>query len=872
MTLHRQATKIASKGRKGDSVLVHMTPKEVAGLQSLALSVNGKPLTVNPKTGLVEANSLKKYIGPLVGAIAGGMGWSTTTASVLGGIANGLANGMTLRNVGLGALSAGTARDMANDLSNPKVTVPITSPQGTTPLAPAPSNVPNIKGLTTQVDGVDPGKVVNLGNSGGPGVAEFTTPTTAQTSAAAQKQVAQTPTATPTATPTTPPTVLDRFKTLGTNAIKTFNDPKASKEFVDNHKLQALAMMAAAAATTQRAPKNGGEAPVQRWDTQWEPGIVNPNYGKYAGEPYYLPNTRGFKNGHWTTTPYGTVEPTDTTSYVANPQAYRLLHPIAAARGGYFATGGDVHTEQPVKDAPATASPPRAQDPRLFPFSGNVYDPDTGSPPDPRLTYSSPFTGATYQSAYASDLNSYLNNLNTSLHPRPTSTTPTEPTVRPTPGDNGGVNGGTPGTGTGGPSGPGGGGGGGGREPTGPGGGGGYGGGVGIGSLPVLPPPVTPNPPAPPTGPNGGTTPDAGGGGGGPLTDEQRQNMIDNATAGVPSARADAAEPASGRGGGGGGFGGGAGGSGPVGGGGRANPNISHVDMGNILSTAQNYMSMGMDAQNAVNNAFGRVLGATFNLIPGIGGYLANAVQALVNPSSAANLNTVMNPGTYNPQNNSVVNTIGNAALYNNNPVSNWAFNNLWVPYGLATAPDRYTDAPAPPTPEEKNAEDRQLVAENRADRAEQSGIGNRGSAIANRASLFQTPGAGGIRLRRGITGVEDAAHGGMIGRYAGGGGIGSLGSYSDGGRFLKGPGDGVSDDIPGVIHHPDGNQQPARLATGEFVFPARIVSEIGNGSSDAGAQKLYAIMDKIQNDRKRTIKNVAADTDAERHFNSMMA
>jgi hypothetical protein len=81
-----------------------------------------------------------------------------------------------------------------------------------------------------------------------------------------------------------------------------------------------------------------------------------------------------------------------------------------------------------------------------------------------------------------------------------------------------------------------------------------------------------------------------------------------------------------------------------------------------------------------------------------------------------------------------------------------------------------------------------------------------------------------------------------------------------------------VSDDIPGVIHHPDGQQQPARLATGEFVFPARIVSEIGNGSSDAGAQKLYAIMDKIQNDRKRTIKNVAADTDADRHFNSMMA
>ena len=66
----------------------------------------------------------------------------------------------------------------------------------------------------------------------------------------------------------------------------------------------------------------------------------------------------------------------------------------------------------------------------------------------------------------------------------------------------------------------------------------------------------------------------------------------------------------------------------------------------------------------------------------------------------------------------------------------------------------------------------------------------------------------------------------------AAGGGImrGDLGGYSDGGRLLKGPGDGVSDSIPAVI----GNKQPARLADGEFVVPARIVSELGNGSTEA--------------------------------------
>ena len=81
-------------------------------------------------------------------------------------------------------------------------------------------------------------------------------------------------------------------------------------------------------------------------------------------------------------------------------------------------------------------------------------------------------------------------------------------------------------------------------------------------------------------------------------------------------------------------------------------------------------------------------------------------------------------------------------------------------------------------------------------------------------------------------------------------GGISDLGSYSDGGRLLRGPGDGVSDDIPASI----GGKQPARLAEGEFVIPARIVSELGNGSTDAGAKRLYAMMDRIQSDRRKTM------------------
>jgi hypothetical protein len=107
----------------------------------------------------------------------------------------------------------------------------------------------------------------------------------------------------------------------------------------------------------------------------------------------------------------------------------------------------------------------------------------------------------------------------------------------------------------------------------------------------------------------------------------------------------------------------------------------------------------------------------------------------------------------------------------------------------------------------------------------------------------------------------------GGLGALAGGGAASqyNLGGYSDGGRLLRGPGDGVSDDIPATI----GGKQPARLADGEFVVPARIVSELGNGSTEAGARKLYAMMDRVQRARgKTTGKNrVAANSRADKHL-----
>jgi hypothetical protein len=106
----------------------------------------------------------------------------------------------------------------------------------------------------------------------------------------------------------------------------------------------------------------------------------------------------------------------------------------------------------------------------------------------------------------------------------------------------------------------------------------------------------------------------------------------------------------------------------------------------------------------------------------------------------------------------------------------------------------------------------------------------------------------------------EPMAMGGRV-RYAEGG-ISAL--TPDDGKMLNGNGDGVSDDIPAMIE----GEQEAALSDGEFIVPARIVSELGNGSSDAGAQKLYEMIDRIQAVRKQTMgdnKQYAKDTNAER-------
>jgi len=90
----------------------------------------------------------------------------------------------------------------------------------------------------------------------------------------------------------------------------------------------------------------------------------------------------------------------------------------------------------------------------------------------------------------------------------------------------------------------------------------------------------------------------------------------------------------------------------------------------------------------------------------------------------------------------------------------------------------------------------------------------------------------------------------------AAGGGIGALDAA--GGRLLRGPGDGVSDDIIAQI----GDSQPARLADGEYVLDARTVSEIGNGSTDAGAEKIAQMVERIHDERRNAKRGEPSKAD----------
>jgi hypothetical protein len=119
--------------------------------------------------------------------------------------------------------------------------------------------------------------------------------------------------------------------------------------------------------------------------------------------------------------------------------------------------------------------------------------------------------------------------------------------------------------------------------------------------------------------------------------------------------------------------------------------------------------------------------------------------------------------------------------------------------------------------------------------------------------------------FQRSLGQVPMGAGGGLIALAQGG-----MPSFEYGGttaptgepRMVQGAGDGMSDNVPATIE----GVQEARLANDEFVIPADVVADIGNGSSSAGAKKLYAMMDKIRSARHGTTEQ-PPEIDAEKYM-----
>jgi hypothetical protein len=184
-------------------------------------------------------------------------------------------------------------------------------------------------------------------------------------------------------------------------------------------------------------------------------------------------------------------------------------------------------------------------------------------------------------------------------------------------------------------------------------------------------------------------------------------------------------------------------------------------------------------------------------------------------------------------------------------------------------------------------------------------GIGNTMGAPAGTVGAG-TPNAGTTGIAAGTTGMVDPAQAGALAAQnatnasygdsregdsnTGGGGFGTGADFGNAdlggflakggpvgrpapkgiaalakGRFVRGPGDGVSDSVPASIN----GIQPARIADGEFIVPARIVSELGNGSSASGARKLQAMVNRIQAGRKKSTGKgrVAVDSKPDKHL-----
>tara|TARA_Y100001937_G_scaffold67363_1_gene92118 strand:+ start:29 stop:1285 length:1257 start_codon:yes stop_codon:yes gene_type:complete len=173
------AQAIQSQGRGNDTMLVHMTPNEVGGLQTLANNFGGS-LTTNPSTGLPEAGfldsilpmvagfALAPVMGPAAAALAVGGGTTVLTGDIQKGLSAGLgAYG------GASLAGAGGVPGPGEQIAAPAATPPPTTSIGAT----TPTGISSVNPLTTGTAASDAAK---LAADNYQGAAQVVTPDLAQ--------------------------------------------------------------------------------------------------------------------------------------------------------------------------------------------------------------------------------------------------------------------------------------------------------------------------------------------------------------------------------------------------------------------------------------------------------------------------------------------------------------------------------------------------------------------------------------------------------------------------------------------------------------------------------------------------------------------
>jgi hypothetical protein len=830
---HEMASGLASLGRRGDSTLVHMSPQEVGGLQKLAMA-HGGTLTTNPQTGLPEASFLSNILPLVGGALLGGFGGSTITdllpeLSVGVGLIDKAAGGswtdaLTKGLQFYGGASAGES--LANMSNTPQLTqtqLDQIASQAPTAATTTSATAPSTLNLETGAmgEGVQTPNlpIYNITPSGVVSGADIVNPDTGETVSSVTGSQSELQNVT-----SNPKLAGKEFLSgLGTSPL----GQKLALAGIASGIGSALQPSSGTSGTPQNVP-NEYYVPAAGYSSLWNQGTINPNFAKYGylppGQAMWL--GQGMNPGTYTTTyPYGPggayyQAPTSAVTQPGSAGKATTNTPLGMKEGGLASLkrfdGGGI-TSPVVPPPPMPPEQQAAISQQALEQQAAMQHPAMPTNSFSRAAQADPTAAATF-----------LSELNT-----PMSQMPTPPSADAMNQYLANMSGpGNPVTGV-----------------------------TGQGGYTVNDP--TANKPASNTG------------------DSVAANTQGSITAAPSISTPTDAGNTAGTADSGTSYGGNVyGATDPTAGGnnfltpdngvGSYDPSGSFGIKGSMSGVLPSSLASG--AQSVSDWASAHPwLATAASLIPGVGlgilgakglNYLANNPQTASTESPAAP-NVEYPAPTDDPELAAAQQSANEAAALGESGGGSGGG------YGTPD-PSHVSLTPASQQQIAGNILDT-MTSNYDISPSDYASSGSNVSIMGNETSGDNPFGqsSNGRNIYDPNTGqwISTTAARGQPTLMAGGGlahgGLGSLpeATYAAGGKLLRGPGDGMSDSIPAVIH--GSKPQRAALADGEFVIPADVVSHLGNGSTEAGSRKLYEMMDKIRHartGRKKQAPAVKAD------------